>query len=335
MQIHATPTKHMPNIFLFHGPDNYQSSQKLKLWHDEFVKKFGEEAIEVITAKELDKAQFLTNIQALPFLCEKRLIIVKDYLSLKKTEEYKHIAQNLDKSEENCILIFHENGATEKTNPIYKKIQKIGKVEEFKGMSINEVAKWIMEKARQDKMMLDSPTAFYLSEQCGPDLWNLSSELEKLRLFASGKPITKEMINQLCIISLSSSIFKLIDLIGQKNRKKSIEAITLLEYNDEDMGKIFYMIVRHFRILIQVMEMLKKGENQTSIAKKLGQHPFVIQKTLNQCKNFKPEEIEKIYQKLLEIDLKSKTGIIKTYKSDNREFKLAIEHLIIGCCTKN
>lgn len=325
----------MPNIFLFHGPDTYQNNQKLKFWQEEFTKKFGEESIEIFSGKQLDKTQFLTNIQALPFLCEKRLIVVQDFLGLKKAEDQKLIAKNLDKAEESCIVVFQENGPAEKSNPIYKKIHKIGKIEEFKGMSPGEIAKWVMDRAKTQRIMIDSPTSFYLSEQCGPDLWSLSSELEKLRLFANGRPITKEMINQLCVISLTSSIFKLIDLIGQKNRKKSIEAICILEENNEDMGKIFYMIVRHFRILIQVMEMVKKGESQLAITKKLNQHPFVIQKTLNQCRNFKPDEVEKIYQQLLQIDIKTKSGIIKMYKSDNREFKLAIEHFIISCCTKS
>lgn len=324
----------MPNIFLFHGPDTYQSNQKLRFWENEFAKKFGEDAIEVIQGKDLDKADFITNIQTLSFLSEKRLTIVKDYLSLKKADDHKLIAQNLDKAEESCILIFYENGPAEKANPIYKKIAKIAKIEEFKGLSINETNRWIMDKAKTDRIMLDTPTAYYLNEQCGPDLWSLSNELEKLRLYANGKPVSKEMINELCTISLNSTIFKLIDLIGQKNHKKSIEAFTLLQDNNEDIGKVFYMIARHFRILIQVMDMLKKGENQLSITKRLNQHPFVIQKSLNQCRNFKPEELEKIYKQLLEIDIKSKTGVIKTYKADNREFKLAIEHLIISCCKK-
>ena len=92
------------------------------------------------------------------------------------------------------------------------------------------------------------------------------------------------------------------------------------------------MIVRHFRILIQVHEMAGKNENQHSITQKLKQHPFVIQKTLQQSRNFTSEQLEEIYEKLLEIDVKFKTGIIKTYQQDDSEYKLAMEKLIIECC---
>ncbi|MEK7086110.1 MAG: hypothetical protein AAB953_03810, partial [Patescibacteria group bacterium] len=89
---------------------------------------------------------------------------------------------------------------------------------------------------------------------------------------------------------------------------------------------------RHFRILIQVHELINKGENSFTITKKLQQHPFVIQKTSYQEKNFSKEKLEKIYQQFLEIDTKVKTGIIKSYKTDEKEFELAIEKLIIDCC---
>ena len=39
-------------------------------------------------------------------------------------------------------------------------------------------------------------------------------------------------------------------------------------------------------------------------------HPFVFKKTQSQASNFSFEELKKIYQKLLEIDLDIKTGRI-------------------------
>ena len=79
------------------------------------------------------------------------------------------------------------------------------------------------------------------------------------------------------------------------------------------------MIVRHFRILIQVHEMVNKGENSFSITKKLKQHPFVIQKTSAQSKNFNQKKLEEIYRNMLETDKNLKTGVIKYYGKDNKQ----------------
>lgn len=319
-------------IHLFYGEDTYSSFQKLKFWREEFEKKYGENAVELLDGDKLNEAEFTTNIGSPPFLSEKRLIIVKDYFSNSKPEEQKKIANSLDKTIEECIIVFYENEVPDKRSSLFKKISKIGKTEEFPAMNPREMEKWVMEKAKKENIKINFATAAYLSEHCGPDLWTISNELEKLRIFADNKEITQKMIEEICIPSLTSSIFKLTDSISQKNIKESLKTFKILRESGEDLGMIFFMIVRHFRILIQVHEMRSHGEQQFSIIKKLKQHPFVIQKTSEQSQNFTSKKLEKIYQNFLEIDNKSKTGIIKTYQTDKREFELAIEKLIIECC---
>lgn len=319
-------------IYLFYGEDRYSSSRKLKFWQENFIKKYGENAMEVIEGDKLDPAEFSTNLETLPFLSEKRLVIIKNYLAQAKTEQQKQIATAIERTPDFCLLIFYEYEMPEKINPLYKKIAKIGHLEEFQALSPNDIAKWIMDKAKIDNIKISFMAANYLSQYCGPELWTISNEFEKLALFANDQEITKEMIDDLCIPSLSSSIFKLTDYVAQKNAKASLKTFETLKNSGEELSRIFFMLARHFRILIQVFELLSKGEKAFTITKKLGQHPFVIQKTSQQSKNFDLKKLEKIYKEFLKIDTKVKTGIIKSYKGDEREFELAIEKLIIECC---
>ncbi|MBI5754470.1 DNA polymerase III subunit delta [Candidatus Peregrinibacteria bacterium] len=319
-------------IYLFYGDDRYSLSQKLKFWQEEFIKKYGESSLEIIDGEKLDPADFATNLEALPFLSEKRLILVKDFLENGKAEKQKQVTSAIENTGEFCILIFQENEVPEKTNPLYKKIAKIGHLEEFKNLSPNEITQWIMDKAKKDKLKISFFTANYLNQQCGPELWTISNELEKLVLFANGQEITKEMIDNLCIPSLTSSIFKLTDEVAQKNVKGSLKTFGILKNSGEDLVRIFFMLTRHFRILAQVQELVGKGETASAIIKKLKQHPFVIQKTSQQAKNFDQSKLKKIYEEMLKIDTGLKTGIIKSFKGDNREYELAIEKFIINCC---
>lgn len=320
------------NIFLFYGEDGYSSLQKLKFWKQEFAKKYGEDSIEEIEGKTLNPADFTTNIQAVPFLSEKRLTIIKDFLSQSYPEEQKQVAEGLDKTIEECIIVFYENEMPDKRTSLFKKISQIGQLEEFFLLSPQELLKWILSEAKIKDIKINTEEAMYLSQHVGQDLWTVSNELEKLKLFANNALVSKEMIDAICIPSLTSSIFKLTDSIAQKDLKQSLKTFEILRESGEDLIRIFFMIARHFRILIQVHEMLEKKESSFSITKKLKQHPFVIQKTSSQSKNFNREKLEKIHKKLLEIDTKTKTGIIKSFKTDNREFELAVEQLIIDCC---
>jgi DNA polymerase-3 subunit delta len=46
-----------------------------------------------------------------------------------------------------------------------------------------------------------------------------------------------------------------------------------------------------------------------ALAKKLGLHPFVVKKSLPFIKRYTLTELKNIYQQLLEIDTKTKTGL--------------------------
>ena len=320
------------SIFLFYGEDSFSSSEKLKLWKNEFIKKHGEDCLETIQGKTLKPQEFGTNIEALPFLSDKRLIIVRDFLATKKTDNQKKVAEFLDKTAETTIIVFHENKAVDKRTSLYKKLKKIGQLNEFKALAPHDISKWVQDRSKKEGIKISFTNANYLAQNCGPDLWHVSSELEKLKLFTNGQEVTKEIIDEVSIPSISASIFKLTDSIAQKKIKNSLETFQSLEASGEDLIKVFFMIVRHFRILIQVHEMVNKNESSFTIQKKLKQHPFVIQKTSEQSKNFSEEKLVEIYKEMLEIDKNVKTGVIKYYGKDNKQFILALEKLIINCC---
>gem|GEM_PF-320916 len=334
IKIHSNP---MPtiheNIFLFYGEDTYSSSQKLKHWKSEFVRKYGDETnLEVIEGADLDTSVFNTNLEAMPFLAEKRMIIIKDFLSKGSSDNQKRVAENLENTPEFVILIFHENEMPDRRTSLFQKLSKIAKPVEFETLSARDTTNWIMERARAKNQMLSPMAANYLIEYCGLDLWHLSSEMDKLHSYTNGKAIDQKIIEEVCVPSVGSSIFKLTDAIATKNTKESLKIFKTLILSGEEIGRIFFMVVRHFRILMQVKDLLEKHESPSSITKRLGQHPFVIQTTSKQAGNFSEDQLKKIYGRLLSIDIAAKTGQIKAYGGETKEFELALERLIIDYC---
>lgn len=323
-------------IFLFHGEDNYSSSQKLKLWQAGFVKKYGENAsVEIYENKDLDLKNLATDIATVPFLAEKKLIIIKDFFEKNAAEDQKKFIPILEKMPDTAIIVFHEKQSTAKNTTLYKKIAEYGEIEEFPAHTPATATKWLLNRSQKANIKLSAPTANYLVEYCGTDLFKLSNELSKLQTYATNNTtntaITQEMIELLATPSLTASIFRLTDCIAEKNIKQAIKILEIFTENGEDLIKVFFMIVRHFRILIQIKDLLLQNENAFSIGKKMQQKPFVIKKGVTQCKNFNLEKLKTIYEKLLKIDSDFKTGKIKTYQRDNTELILAIEKFIIDC----
>jgi len=327
----ATTTKKA--IHLFYGENTYGSLQKLKVWQEQFIEKYGGETnVEIIEGKKLVPAEFDTNLQTMPFLAEKKLIIIKNFLAEGKTEEQKRVTDSLAKTPDFTMVIFYEIKTPDKRTSLYQKINKMGNAKEFTTPSPAEVTKQILFEAKKSDIKISSTAALYLSTQCSMNLWLVFGELDKLATYANGKEITQKMIDELVTPTLSSSIFKLTDALAVKKVKESLRVFRILIDSGEEAGMVFFMIVRQFRILIQIRELVEKNASQGEMIKKLKQHPFVIQTASKQAKNFTIPQIENIYKELLEIDRKVKTGIIKSLAGNTSEFQLAIEKLIINCC---
>jgi len=320
----------MNNIFLFHGADSYSSNEKLKFWQKQFIEKHGEHAIESVEAKNLIPGEFLTNAASLPFLAEKKMMVVKDFLNQGKAEDQKKIADNLSKIPDFCILIFHEEKQADKRTSLYKKLLKEAKVEDFPLLDPQKIAKWILNRQKN----ISQSTANFLGEYCGSDLWKISHELTKLDTYCQSKEIQKEDIGKLVSPSLSASIFLLTDTLAQKKQKEALKSFHQLTESGEDPIRIFFMIVRHFRILIQVKSLVKQHP-ETFISKRIKQHPYVIKKSVQQLRNFSSEKLKIIYQQMVDIDRNFKTGLIKISSNDTKEYALAIEKFIIDCCTRD
>ena len=71
------------------------------------------------------------------------------------------------------------------------------------------------------------------------------------------------------------------------------------------------MIVRQFRLMIQVKELSERGLSSAAIAERLSLHPFVAEKTGKQAQVFKMEQLELVYHRLLEMDVQIKTGQVE------------------------
>lgn len=327
----------MPNkkaVYLFFGEDTYSAHNKMTFWRTEFEKKHGGDMnVETLEGKTLAAADFRSNFQSAPFLADKRLIIVKDFLRKGNKEEQKKVADILEGDiPDFCVIVFIEYGSPDKRSSLYKKINKVGHPEEFKALMGPELMRWIQDRSKKIGLNINSQMASYIGDQAGSDLWNLSNELEKLKTFSQGNELTKEAVDNLVHPNLTTSIFKLTDYLAQRNAKGSIKTLDILLESGEDMMKIIFMIVRHFRILIQVKDLMDRGNAKPQIISKIKQHPYTISTAMQQSPNFSFDTLRGIYEALLQIDIGMKTGRIRMLADDKKEMLLALEKFVLDVC---
>lgn len=322
-------------IYLFFGEDSYSAHHKMIFWRNQFEKKHGGDInIAILEGKTLNAQDFRSDIQSTPFLAEKRLVIVKDFLNKGNKDEQKKIAEILEEDiPDFCVIVFIEYEVPDKRLSLYKKINKVGHPEEFKALMGPALFKWIAQHAQKMGLELSPSMAQYLGEKAGSDLWNLNNELKKLATYGQKNPITKDVIDNLVHPNLTTSIFKLTDYLAQQNTKGSLKTLNILLESGEDMMKIIFMIVRHFRILIQVKDLMDRGNDKKQIISKVKEHPYTISTAMKQSPTFSFDELREIYEALLQIDIGMKTGKIRMLADDKKEMLLALETFVVNVCT--
>lgn len=320
-------------IFLFFGDDLYSHSEKLKFWQAEFVKKYNDMNVSILNGKETSANEIFQTCAAAPFLSEKRFTVVKDFLSEGEDGERTACAALLEKIPDFCTLVFSEQAAPDRRTTLYKKIQKIGKLCEFPAITGSKLLAWMEKTAAKFGGSMEKEAVIFLSELSNGDLFRLENEIAKLAAYTGGsRPIAKRDIELLMDTQLSTSIFRLTDGIGQKNRKLSLETLHQLIDTGEDLHRMLYMIMRQFRIITCVKDLAEQGMRRDEITAKLKEHPFVISNTMGQAQNFTMDQLRRAYELLIAIDTKLKSGGIKILKGDNREFILALDRLVLDLC---
>jgi DNA polymerase-3 subunit delta len=133
-------------------------------------------------------------------------------------------------------------------------------------------------------------------------------EIAKLLAYVNwARPITVQDVEAVCIVTSQQSVFDFVDALANGNGKSAQHLLHRLLEN-EDPFSLWGMVVRQFRLLIQAREILDSKGNQNEVARVLGVHPFVAEKTTQQAARFSIESLESIYHRLLNIDEGVKTS---------------------------
>ena len=116
-----------------------------------------------------------------------------------------------------------------------------------------------------------------LSTELENDLQTIYKEIEKLAAYVGDREVIEiDDVKEVVTVNRGVSVFKLNDLIADKNREGALHALKHLLGAGEPPLKILTMITRQIRLLVQAKEMLEQGLSQAEIGRKLGIRDFYL-----------------------------------------------------------
>lgn len=291
-------------IYLFHGDDTYRLQKRLHEIMASHKGAAGDINISRISEK-YDFSVIKNEAESLPFLSDKRLLVIYNVMKSKDKTLLEKITKWLPTLETTNDIIFVENEAPDQRTALYKTLVKIGKVESFAELKPFEAITWIKEQVKKKGAAIDADAATLLLLYCGSDLSRLSNEIDKLASYAPH--ISKNSVERLVDAGFFNTIFELTDALSEKKSKKALELLTQTLDSGENEIYLVTMLARQIRNLLIVKDLSDHRLSESEIVSKTHLHPFVIKKSLAQSRNFTTSQLISLHGKLVSLDLELKS----------------------------
>ncbi|MEK7680797.1 MAG: DNA polymerase III subunit delta [Patescibacteria group bacterium] len=302
-------------LIYIYGEDTFRSREFLKSNIDRFKKERDPQGMNlvVLDAKKDEPSRIWNELTASPFLAEKRMVVIENPLSA-NAEVADSLVEGIKEARipENNIAVFWQGEAMGKAKSVQelkKMLEKEKWARNFDNLKGPALLAWLKEQLAAKGGKTTPDALIYISQNVS-DMWLAGTLLDQLVAYAGEKEITIGDAQLFLEEKVDDNIFNMVDAIVAGNRKQAFKLIQEQRRLGEDEFKIFAMIVRQFRILIQMRDLYNRFDNMRSdeMAKELGLHPFVAKKSLPLMKQFSLDKLKSIYGQLLEIDIKTKTG---------------------------
>ncbi len=293
-------------IFLY-GPDTYRSRQKLGEIVNSYkeIHKSGLNLI-FLQGGSLKFQNFKDNTRQSSMFKEKKLIVVTEVFS---NSDFKKSFLKEGKTfvDSENIIIFYEEKKPLAKDLLLVFLKKHGKSQEFKMIAGQKLKNWTKKEFKKLKTEIEDRALDKLIEFVGGNLWRMANEIKKLSDFKNRGKVSMKDIALLVKPKIESDIFKTIDAIASKDKRRALKLINSHIEKGESPFYLFTMINYQFRNLLITKDVL---ERNLSPFGSLKLHPFVIKKSCALAGKFSLLELKKIYQRIFKIDLNIKTGKI-------------------------
>ncbi|MHB1417884.1 MAG: DNA polymerase III subunit delta [Chloroflexota bacterium] len=314
-------------LYLVHGDDDFRRSEWLAELKHTVSLDDGMAELNTVTlnGQRLTPDELQAACGAVPFLADKRLVVVEGLASRGESRQGKgqaakrakqdsaeqQMAQYLSQVPPTTDVVLVEDRPIPRTNVFATAVREGGgRVVELRLPKPDsaELRQWIAQRARRRGAKMAPDAGDRLMAFVGNNLRLLDQEIDKLATYAGERPVTAEDVELLVGYTREASIFEMVDAFGRRDARRAL--VKLHELMDEGGAPTYllFMIARQVRLLVQARDLLDRGLPPSALANELGVHSYVAQKIGDQARNFSLPALQALHQEILETDWAVKRG---------------------------
>lgn len=293
-------------VYLLYGEERYLRRQYRERLRKALCSEGDTMNTHFYDGKNLPVGEIIDLAETLPFLAERRVILISDSGLFKAGGE--KLAEYLASPNESTCFVFAES-EVDKRSKLFKAVSAKGYAAEFAVQDENTLKRWIAGVLAKDNKKITENTVQLLISKTGTDMDNIQSELEKLICYCMERDVVTDAdVEAVCTTRVSNHIFDMISAISERRQKEALELYYDLLALKEPPMRILFLIARQCNMLMQAKELKARGCDNRTIASKLGVPPFIAGKYLAQASKFGSPLLRRAVTQCVEAEEAVKSG---------------------------
>lgn len=303
-------------ILFLYGEDTYRSKKKLDEIRAKFTRDIDPSGLNLqqLDGEKAGLDDIRSAVSTSPFLAKKRMLVLTDAILNAGKKEAEALSDIMDAVPEDTILIVRERAGTEELEdaPAFEKLKGGKFYPEFRPLGPKELQAWILTEAKERgvEFFKDALTAYL--PIAGNDAWKISGELDALAATAradGSNGITIEAVRSLAHLRAEQSVFDFLDAVGTRRADLAVRLLDALLEQGESEVALLSRLQGHVRGLLIAADLSVLGQaTKERVAREVGAHPFAAAKLVSQSRYFKPQDLERLYVRLIDADEQLKRG---------------------------
>ena len=180
----------MASITLLTGDNLYALRTEKKRWMDEFAKKHGADNIVRLDGKGLTVRSLLDEVGVMPFLSEKRLVVV-DGVPKSTKEEITALETSIHPA---TVLLVVDPSPDKRLGGV-KQLMAVAATKDFPSIRGPKLTQWVASEAVRLGVSFAPRAAEAMVERLGDDQEALATEIAKFSVGIQGRPVTVEDVD--------------------------------------------------------------------------------------------------------------------------------------------
>ena len=275
--------------YLFYGEEDYLKSHAVKALKEAMGI---DEALEIFNFVTLDVLDYnseklIDMLSMPPMMAEKKLVVLTG-LNIKKMsskanlsefEDFLDALNHLNEFDYNVFVLSVPNGSITEELPrkdptgALKTLSDILQPVKFDSPTPQKLALWAMRHFEHYGVKASEQDSAFLVNFCGKNMFNLSSEIEKLSLYARANgrdTLLREDIPNICNAEMEYGAFEFSNAILDGRKGDALSILSIMKFKQTDPLVIMGELSSIFSELIKIKIMLMSGKSNQQISAETG-----------------------------------------------------------------